>query len=141
MRRYLGLDVGARRIGIAVTDPLGMTAQGLETLHRTNLQSDIAHILTLVDHYEAQGLVCGLPKNMNNTLGFKAEEVKAFIDALCDVRDLPIYWVDERLTTVQAEQVLIEADVSRKKRKKSVDKLAAVFILQLWMDQNIGDML
>lgn len=141
MKRFLGLDIGARRIGIAVTDPLGITAQGLETLNRTGLQSDIAYILGLVDEYDAQGLVCGLPKNMNNTLGFKAKEVKAFIDALCGVRNIPIYWVDERLTTVQAEQVLIAADVSRKKRKKSVDKLAAVFILQLWMDQNIGEKL
>ncbi len=134
MKRYIGLDVGSKRIGIAVSDPLGITAQGLETLNRTNLEEDIEHILSLYDEYSADGLVVGLPKNMNNTLGFKAEEVRAFVDLIEGRRKIPVFWMDERLTTSRAQQVLLEADVSRKKRKKVVDKLAAVFILQSWLD-------
>lgn len=135
MERYLGLDVGERRIGLALSDPLGITAQGIDTLTRTALKKDIAKILQLVDDYDVKALVVGLPKNMNNTLGFKAKEVQDFITALTAGRDLPIHWIDERLTTVQATNVLLEADVSRKKRKKSVDKLAAVFILQTFLDR------
>lgn len=134
MKRYIGLDVGAKRIGIAVSDPLGITAQGVETLQRTTLEKDISRIFELYDQYDASALVIGLPKNMNNTIGFKAEEVRAFADEIEMQRKVPIYWMDERLTTSRAQQVLLEADVSRKKRKKVVDKLAAVFILQSWLD-------
>lgn len=134
MKRYIGLDVGSKRIGIAVSDPLGITAQGIETLNRTDLEKDINYIISLCDEYNADGLVVGLPKNMNNTLGFKAEEVRAFVDLIEAKRNIPVFWMDERLTTSRAQQVLLEADVSRKKRKKVVDKLAAVFILQSWLD-------
>lgn len=134
--RYLALDVGERRIGIAVSDPLGITAQGVETYNRKDGEDVVAYILSLVDQYQAIGLVVGLPKNMNNTIGFKAQEVQAFVETILVQRpELPIHWIDERLTTVQATQVLLEADVSRKKRKKSVDKLASVIILQNFLDQ------
>lgn len=134
--RYLALDVGERRIGIAVSDPLGITAQGVETYTRKDGEDAVAYILSLVDQYQAIGLVVGLPKNMNNTIGFKAQEVQAFVETILAQRpELPIHWIDERLTTVQATQVLLEADVSRKKRKKSVDKLASVIILQNFLDQ------
>lgn len=133
--RYLGLDVGERRIGLALSDPLGITAQGLETYHRTSLDKDYAYLSDLIDRENIKALVVGLPKNMNNSLGFKAEETQDFIGGLLAHKDLPVHWVDERLTTVQANHVLLEADVSRKKRKKSVDMLASVFILQTFLDR------
>lgn len=134
MERYLGLDVGEKRIGIAVSDLLGITAQGVETMTRKELSADLSYLIGLIETYEVAGVVVGLPKNMNNTLGFKAQEVQEFIHALTEQKDIPIYWMDERLTTMQAHQVLLEADMSRKKRKKVVDKMAAVFILQTWLD-------
>lgn len=135
MNRYLGLDVGERRIGLALSDPLGITAQPLETINRSALKDDIATIFKVVDEKEVSALVVGLPKNMNNSLGFKAQEVQNFIASLTKSRDIPVHWIDERLTTVQATNVLLEANVSRQKRKKSVDKLAAVFILQTFLDR------
>lgn len=134
MERYLGLDVGERRIGIAVSDPLGITAQGVETMTRKNENEDFAHLHALIEQYEAKALVVGLPKNMNNSLGFKAQEVQHFIEAFTAMHPIDVHWMDERLTTVQAHQVLLEADMSRQKRKKVVDKMAAVFILQTWLD-------
>ena len=134
--RILGLDVGEKRIGIAISDPLGITAQGLETLQRKDDTQAVKAIADIIDTREVTAVVVGLPKNMNNSIGFKAKEVEAFVAKLQAVRDLPVHWVDERLTTVQATQVLLEADVSRKKRKGVVDKLAAVFILQTFLDRH-----
>lgn len=133
--RYLGLDVGERRIGLALSDPLGITAQGLETYTRKDLASDYAYLADLIAARQVKALVVGLPKNMNNSLGFKAEEIQGFIAGLQAVVDIPVHWIDERLTTRQATQVLLEADVSRKKRKKSVDMLASVLILQTFLDR------
>lgn len=133
--RYLGMDVGERRIGLALSDPLGVTAQGLETYTRTTLEKDVAYLWALIDQENVKALVVGLPKNMNNSLGFKAKEVQDFVSALLAEREIPVHWIDERLTTVQATQVLLEADVSRKKRKKSVDMLASVLILQNFLDR------
>ena len=135
--RIMALDVGERRIGVAVSDPLGITAQGITTYQRakSNLKEDIAGIWQLIDEYEAEELVVGLPKNMNNTLGFKAQEVQDFVAALTKERDIKVTWVDERLTTVSAERALLEADVSRKKRKDVIDKMAATIILQSYLDR------
>lgn len=137
--RLICFDVGERRIGIAVSDMLGITAQPVETYHRTgNLEKDYEYLASIIKEQEAVKLVIGLPKNMNNSLGFKAEEIQNFIEEfkayLPD--QFPIDWIDERLTTVQAENVLLEANVSRKKRKKFVDKIAAVFMLQTYMDMH-----
>lgn len=135
MKRLMGLDVGEKRIGIALSDLLGITAQGLETYHRTDdLISDYNYIVDLIKAHNVGELVVGLPKNMNNSLGFKAEEIRQFMDGLKAQYTIPIHWVDERLTTMSAEKMLIEADVSRKKRKGVVDKIAAVLILQLYLD-------
>ena len=137
--RLICFDVGERRIGIAVSDMLGITAQPVETYHRTgNLEKDYEYLVSIIKEQEAVKLVVGLPKNMNNSLGFKAEEIQNFIEEFKSYlpEQFPIDWIDERLTTVQAENVLFEANVSRKKRKKFVDKIAAVFMLQTYMDMH-----
>ena len=118
--RIMALDVGTKRIGVALSDPLKITAQGLETFQRTTLEKDIAGLWQLIDDHEVSQLVVGLPKNMNGSLGFKAEEVQQFIADLTAERPIEVIWVDERLTTVSAERALLEADVSRAKRKKVV---------------------
>lgn len=135
--RLVCFDVGERRIGIAASDLLGITAQPVETYTRTGkIEEDYQYLAKILRDQEAVKLVVGLPKNMNNTLGFKAQEIQEFIAGFQPY--LPegflIDWIDERLTTVQAEGVLLEANVSRKKRKKFVDKIAAVFMLQAYMD-------
>ena len=137
--RLICFDVGERRIGIAVSDMLGITAQPVETYHRTgNLEKDYEYLVSIIKEQEAVKLVVGLPKNMNNSLGFKAEEIQNFNEEFKSYlpEQFPIDWIDERLTTVQAENVLLEANVSRKKRKKFVDKIAAVFMLQTYMDMH-----
>ena len=133
--RIMALDVGTKRIGVALSDPLKITAQGLETFQRTTLEKDIAGLWQLIADHEVSQLVVGLPKNMNGSLGFKAEEVQQFIADLTAERPIEVIWVDERLTTVSAERALLEADVSRAKRKKVVDKMAAVIILQSYLDR------
>ena len=132
--RYVALDVGDKRIGIAVSDPLGWTAQGVETYHRTTSQQDYAYLREKIASYEPEGLVVGLPVNMNGTKGPRVELVEAFVKKLMGAWALPVYYQDERMTTMAATQVLLQADVSRKKRKQKVDQLAAVLILQRFLD-------
>jgi putative Holliday junction resolvase len=137
--RIVCLDVGERRIGVSQSDLLGLTAQPVETFARTGkTEKDYEYLAELLNQHEARLLVVGLPKNMNNSIGFKAEEIQAFVEGLKGYlpSDFPIEWVDERLTTVSAENVLLEANVSRKKRKNVIDKLAAVFILQTYLDSH-----
>ena len=133
--RIMALDVGSKRIGVALSDPLKITAQGLETFQRTTLEEDIRGLWQLIDQHEVSQLVVVLPKNMDGTIGFKAEEVRQFIADLTAQRSIEVIWVDERLTTVSAERTLLEADVSRAKRKKVIDKMAAVLILQSYLDR------
>ena len=133
--RIMALDVGSKRIGVALSDPLKITAQGLQTFQRTTLEEDVKGLWKLIDEHEVSQLVVGLPKNMDGTIGFKAEEVQQFIADLTAERKIEIIWIDERLTTVSAERVLLEADVSRAKRKKVIDKMAAVVILQSYLDR------
>lgn len=133
--RIMALDVGSKRIGVALSDPLKITAQGLQTFQRTTLEEDVKGLWQLIEEHEVSQLVVGLPKNMDGTIGFKAEEVQQFIADLTAERKIEIIWIDERLTTVSAERVLLEADVSRAKRKKVIDKMAAVVILQSYLDR------
>ena len=133
--RIMAWDVGSKRIGVALSDPLKITAQGLQTFQRTTLEEDVKGLWQLIDEHEVSQLVVGLPKNMDGTIGFKAEEVQQFIADLTAERKIEIIWIDERLTTVSAERVLLEADVSRAKRKKVIDKMAAVVILQSYLDR------
>ena len=133
--RIMVLDVGSKRIGVALSDPLKITAQGLQTFQRTTLEEDIKGLWKLMDEHEVSQLVVGLPKNMDGSVGFKAEEVQQFVADLTAERKIEVIWIDERLTTVSAERTLLEADVSRAKRKKVIDKMAAVIILQSYLDR------
>lgn len=138
--RILALDVGDKRIGIAVSDPLGFTAQGIETFHRTGDETaDAAYILSVAEKYKPVKLLFGMPRNMNGTYGPQAEKVKAFADTILADWDGEHMFYDERLTTVSAERILVDADMSRKKRRQVVDKLAAVVILQGYLDSNPFD--
>ncbi|MBQ9377867.1 MAG: Holliday junction resolvase RuvX [Schwartzia sp.] len=133
--RILGLDVGDRTVGVAASDELLMTAQGVENIRRTSLEKDIARLDALMREYDATRLVVGLPKNMNGTEGGNCELVRKFAEAIRAVRpDAEIVFRDERLSTVAAEKSLIAADVSRSRRKQVIDKMAAVFILQGYLD-------
>ncbi|MCY9510778.1 Holliday junction resolvase RuvX [Paenibacillus larvae] len=132
--RKMGLDYGDRTIGVAVSDLLGLTAQGVEVIRRKKQEEDLARIGELIREYEVSELVVGLPKNMNGTIGPRGELCQEFAGLLKRQFGLPVYLWDERLTTVSATRTLLEADVSRKKRKQVVDKMAAALILQGYMD-------
>lgn len=134
--RIMGLDVGSHTIGVALSDELGLTAQGLETIRRKSIDQDLQELARTVTKYEVSKIVVGLPKNMDGTLGPQAEKVLEFKKILEENLALPVETWDERLSTVGATRILLEADVSRKKRKKSVDKVAAVLILQGYLDAN-----
>ena len=133
--RIMSLDVGSRTIGIACSDALLMTAQGIETIRRTSLEKDFNRLQELIAVYEVHELVVGMPKNMNGTKGERAEKTEEFVEKMKEVIDLPVSYWDERLSTVMAERQLIAADVSRKKRKSVIDKMAAVVILQGYLDR------
>ena len=131
--RIIALDVGDRRIGIAVSDPLGITAQPIETYTRVGYGPDSRHIAELAKQYETDQILCGLPRNMDGTQGFQADKVRQFAAQL-EALGLTVFYYDERMTTVLAEDALLEADMRRADRKKKVDMLAAVIILQSYLD-------
>lgn len=141
--RKIGLDVGDKTVGIAVSDPLGYTAQGIMTLERVGIRKDTGKIIDMIKEYECDTVVIGLPKKLDGTDSIQTEKVYEFKNMLenkmrsTGIKDVKIVWQDERLTTVMAEKVLIEADVSRAKRKQVIDKQAAVIILQSYLDSNI----
>jgi len=136
--RTMGLDVGTHTIGVAISDELGITAQGLKTLKRRSMEDDFKELTTIIGQYEIERIVVGLPKNMDGTLGKQAEFVLKWIEVLTNKIQVPVVTWDERLSTVGASKVLLEADLSRRKRKKVIDKLAAVLILQGFLDQSGG---
>ncbi len=131
----MGLDIGDKTIGVAVSDPMLITAQGLKTIKRENIKKDIDEIINLIREYNITKIVIGLPKNMNNTIGPQGEKVLSFVDKLKEKVDVEIHLQDERLTTVAAEKTLIEGNMSRKKRKKVIDMVAATYILQTYLDR------
>jgi putative Holliday junction resolvase len=131
--RIMCLDVGEKRIGVAVSDPLGLTAQGLEVMHRNGIKKDLQQIRSYVDDYEVDELVLGLPLNMDGTKGEKAQEILRLLAYLEKRLPVPVKAWDERLTTVAAERVLLDGDITRAKRKKVIDKLAAVLILESYL--------
>ncbi|TDF97694.1 Holliday junction resolvase RuvX [Paenibacillus piri] len=134
MKRLMGLDYGDKTIGIALSDELGWTAQGLEVIRRTTAERDLGRLRDIIAQYKVEELVVGLPKNMNNTIGPRGEKCMEFARYLQETLEMPVHMWDERLTTVSAQRTLIEADVSRKKRKQVIDKMAAALILQNYMD-------
>lgn len=132
----MGLDIGSRTIGIAVSDELGLTAQALKTITRKSMGEDLKELSEAITQFRIEKIVVGLPKNMDGTIGKQAEAVFEWIKAAEEKINLPILTWDERLSTVEASKVLLEADLSRKKRKKVIDKLAAVLILQGYLNQS-----
>ncbi|WP_072521623.1 MULTISPECIES: Holliday junction resolvase RuvX [unclassified Blautia] len=135
--RILGLDYGSKTVGVAVSDPLGLTAQKIETIWRkqeNKLRRTLARIEELIAEYEVEKIVLGFPKNMNNTVGERAEKALEFGEMLKKRTGLEIIMWDERLTTVEADRTLIEAGVRRENRKQYLDGIAAVFILQGYLD-------
>jgi putative Holliday junction resolvase len=137
MIRIMGLDFGSKTVGVAVSDPLGLTAQGLETITRTSenkLRRTLARIEELIAEYQVTSIVLGYPKNMNNTIGERAEKSLAFKEMLERRTGLPVTMWDERLTTVAATRTLIEGGVRRENRKEYVDMIAAEYILQGYLD-------
>lgn len=132
--RSLGLDLGTKTIGLALSDELGITAQGLTTWRRQSLRKDLEMLTALADDREVERYVVGLPLNMDGTEGPRAEATKRFGAALEEKSGRPVLYWDERLTTVAAHGALLEADVSRARRREVVDQIAAVLILQSWMD-------
>lgn len=136
-KRIMALDYGSKTIGVAISDALQITAQGIETLQTNEAIKDfkIKRIKELVKEYDVNHIIVGLPKNMDNSIGFRGEATLNFVEILKNkVKNVEITLQDERLTTMGAERVLLEADVSRKKRKQVIDKMAAVLILQTYLD-------
>jgi putative Holliday junction resolvase len=133
--RVIGLDIGEKTIGVAVSDPFGWTAQGIKTVRRVSKEKDVNEIINIIKEYNIERIVAGLPKNMNGSLGHAGDRVKNFCDKLQKKVDMEIIYQDERLTTVAAEKMLIGADVSRKKRKEVIDTVAATYILQSYLDK------
>ena len=140
--RKIGLDVGDKTVGIAVSDPLGITAQGVTTLERIGIRKDTTRIVEMVVEKECDTVVVGLPLSLNGSDSEQTRKVRDFFTMLSNKlvsmghKDVNVVWQDERLTTVQAEKILIEGDVRRKDRKKVIDKQAAVLILQTYLDSH-----
>lgn len=138
MKRILGLDVGSKTVGVAVSDPFGWTAQGLEIIRINEAKEEfgLERLGEIIEEYEVEKVVIGLPKNMDGTIGERAEASMAYGQLVTEEFDLPIEYEDERLTTAQANRMMIEeGDVSRRKRKKVIDKIAAMMILQNYLDR------
>lgn len=139
--KIIALDVGDKTIGVALSDDLLITAQGLMTIERVGIRKDTGKVMELIQQYNCDTVVIGLPKNLNGTDSIQTEKVYEFRTMLenkmksSGMKDIAILWQDERFTTLMAEKVLIEADVSRKKRKDVIDKQAAVLILQGYLDR------
>ncbi|MFQ5862806.1 MAG: Holliday junction resolvase RuvX [Candidatus Brocadiales bacterium] len=133
--RILGIDYGRKRIGLAISDPLCITAQGLPTLHRRDLAHDMEVLARIIREWEVDEIVVGLPKKMDDTLGEGAQEVLAFVEELKRRLLLTVYLVDERLSTVRAHRAMKEGGLSRKKRTERADKISAQLILQNYLDQ------
>jgi putative Holliday junction resolvase len=139
IKRVLALDVGTKRIGMAISDELGITAQGIGTLERKNKKSDFAHLDTVLERYGVVELVVGIPLRMSGEEGTQAEKIRGFAQELKERTGLPLHFWDERLTSAEAHRVLNEAGMTRLDRKGKVDQMAAIMILQGWMEkQRVG---
>lgn len=135
MERIIGLDVGEKRIGVALSDLLGLTAQGLKTIDRVGKKNDFDEIGKIIEEYNIKKVVVGLPLNMDGSMGESCEKVKKFAEKVKNKFNVEIIYVDERLSTVSATRVLLEANVRRGNRKHVVDKVAASYILQSYLDR------
>lgn len=131
----MGLDVGDKTIGVALSDPMFLMAHPLETIKRKKASLDVARLVEIIDENDVELIVVGLPKNMNNTIGPQSMKVMSFVDLIKKQTDTEIVYEDERMTTLQSERVLIDMDVRRENRKEHIDKIAAGFILQSFLDR------
>ncbi len=134
--RILGIDYGEKRIGLAISDPLGFTAQGLPTIERVNAEDYLQKLADVIKEKGVSRIIVGLPKSMNDTIGKKAEEVLEFVEVLKSHLNLPVVTVDERLTTVRAYKAMSETKMSLRKKQKRIDMISAQFILQSYLDRN-----
>lgn len=134
MERILGLDVGTKRIGLALSDPLGFSAQPLTTINRESKKKDMAAIEAILLEYDIKKVIVGMPKNMNGTIGPSGEMAMLVGEKIKNKFKIQVIYVDERLSSVSAERTLIQADVKRQDRKKMIDKIAASYILQTYLD-------
>jgi putative pre-16S rRNA nuclease len=132
--RVLGLDVGTRKIGVAVSDPLGITAQGLETIWRENKRKDLDQLGKVISAYQVSQIVVGFPLRLSGAEGTQSQKMQVFAEELRKRFSLPVHLWDERLTSSQANRILRDAELSIKKRGQAVDRMAAILILQSWMD-------
>lgn len=139
--RLMGLDIGTHKIGIAISDELGITSQGLKSLDIKSKEATFKELFEIIENFKIGKVIIGLPKNMNGSLGNQAEKVLKWIEEFKSRINLPVETWDERLSTVEASKILLKADISRRKRKKVIDKLAATLILQGYIDscRNKGD--
>ena len=137
MQRALALDLGEKRIGVAVSDPLNIIAQSVGTIQRKDIKSDLKKIADFVKEYRADKLVIGLPLNMDGTKGKSAKLAIDFVEAVKKEIQIDVEMIDERLTSAQGERIFLEADMSREKRKKNIDKIAAQLILQSYLDLHV----
>ena len=133
--RVLALDAGEKRIGVAVSDPLGIIALGVTVITRKDPETDLKEIEKIIGEYKAESVVVGMPINMDGTKGRSAEKVNEFVEILKGRLSIPVYTYDERLSTKESEKFLISADVSRKKRKSVIDKMAAQLILESYLER------
>lgn len=139
--RYIGLDLGTKTLGVAVSDKTETIASAITTLRfsENNPEEILDDLTKIIEEYKVEAIVIGLPKNMNNSLGFAAERTRNFVKILNNTYDIPVYEQDERLSSVTANNVLLQADISRKKRKSKVDTVAATVILQNYLDIRKGE--
>lgn len=133
--RILGLDIGSKRIGVAISDQTGLIAQALETIYSTSPERNVRRIVELISEHDVTEIVLGVPYNMDGSEGPQVQQIRNFKDLLSGNIDVPLHEWDERLSTVAAERILLEADMSRAKRRKVVDKVAATLILQGYLDR------
>jgi len=133
--RIICLDVGSKTIGVAVSDELGITAQGVTTIERKELRSDLDKLEEIINTYKPSEIVVGIPYNLDGSMGERAKQITGFAQRIRNRFSLPVVFWDERFSTFGAERVLLEADLSRKRRKKVIDKVAAVFILQGYLEK------
>ncbi|WP_099203229.1 Holliday junction resolvase RuvX [Miniphocaeibacter massiliensis] len=134
MERYMGLDVGDKTIGVAISDPFFITAQGLKTIKRVSEKKDINELLDIIKDNNIVKIIVGIPKNMNNSIGLQGEKVISFTNKLKSRTEIEVIYQDERLSTVSAERILIEGNMRRNKRKKVIDMVASTYILQTYLD-------
>lgn len=134
MERYMGLDVGTKTVGVALSDPMFIIATAHKTIKRTNIENDLDELVKIIEDYQVSKVIVGMPYNMNKTIGPQGQRVMSFVDLLKRRIDNEIIYIDERMTTISANRILMETNVRRENRKEHIDKIAATYILQSYLD-------